>query len=97
MFNESSTAAERRHALQSLLSQGSMAHVGSGVSSPEQVNQLLARTSEEADLFQQARSSLGRTRGCAALRQDTTMDQSVMLCEAGSRVSFQGASQAVSP
>ena len=72
MFNESSTAAERRQALQSLLSQGSMAHVGSGVSSPAEVNQLLARTSEEADLFQQARGSLCRTCGCAALYQDIT-------------------------
>lgn len=52
MFNDESTHKERVQVLQSLMSKGT-GDVGSGVHTPREINQLLARTDDEFRTFQQ--------------------------------------------
>jgi hypothetical protein len=55
MFNDESTHKERVQVLQSLMAKGT-GDVGSGVHTPREINQLLARTDDEFRTFQQVRA-----------------------------------------
>ncbi len=55
MFNDESTHKERVQVLQSLMAKGT-GDVGSGVHTPREINQLLARTDAEFRTFQQVRA-----------------------------------------
>jgi len=57
MFNDKSTHNERQEALQTVMRKGD-ADVGEQVHSPAQLNKLLARSTEEFNIFQQVRHSL---------------------------------------
>jgi hypothetical protein len=54
MFNDESTHKERQQVLQSLMAKGA-GDVGSGVHTPREINQLLARTDAEFRTFQQVK------------------------------------------
>ncbi len=57
MFNDKSTHNERQEALQTVMRKGD-ADVGEQVHSPAQLNKLLARSTEEFNIFQQVCHSL---------------------------------------
>lgn len=52
MFNDKSTHNERQEALQTVMRKGD-AEVGEQVHSPAQLNKLLARSTDEFNIFQQ--------------------------------------------
>ena len=60
MFNDESTHTERQQVLQSLMAKGA-GSMGSGVHTPREVNQLLARSEEEFETFQQVHISVRTT------------------------------------
>lgn len=68
MFNDESTHTERQQVLQSLMAKGA-GSMGSGVHTPREINQLLARSEEEFETFQQVQVSVYSTE--AAISGDT--------------------------
>ena len=68
MFNDESTHTERQQVLQSLMAKGA-GSMGSGVHNPREINQLLARSEEEFETFQQVQVSVYTTE--AAISGDT--------------------------
>lgn len=57
MFNDESTHKERQQVLQSLMAKG-IGDVGSGVHTPREINQLLARNDTEFRTFHQVHHSI---------------------------------------